>query len=154
MDGLFEVLDEARTRGKIGAFGVSSADLRVIAAVTRVRKCRIAQTLVNPLTTEALVTFLTSTREAEDLELVANGVFMDAPPASTETGDRALNSDSLPRRSSRNADLGFTKAQLLIRHAAALGPVKVVLVGTSNPAHLAEDVTALATPATYEDLLA
>jgi aryl-alcohol dehydrogenase-like predicted oxidoreductase len=153
MEGLFDVLDEARTRGKIGAFGVSSSDLHVIDAVTRVRKCRIAQTAVNRLTTEALGTFLTSTRGAEDLELVANGVFMDAPPHNMEMAGPTLNPDSLPEHSSRNAEHGFTRAQLLIRHAAALDQVKVVLVGTSDPAHLAEDVAALATPATSEDLL-
>ena len=144
MDGLFEVLDEARTRGKIGAFGISSADLRVIAGVARVRECRIAQTAVNPRTTEALMTFLNSTRRVENLELVANTVLIDGPLHNGEASGQNRNTDSPPR----SADLRLTRAQLLIRHAAALNQVRVVLVGTSDPAHLAEDVAALATPAT------
>jgi aryl-alcohol dehydrogenase-like predicted oxidoreductase len=153
MDGLFEVLNEARTRGKIGAFGVSSADLRVIDAVTKVRKCRIAQTPVNPRTTEALLAYLNSVCEAEDLELVANTVLTDTSLQDAATRGRTLNANSLPQRGSQSAKLRFTKSQLLIRHAAALNQVKVVLVGTSDPAHLAEDVAALATPARHEDLL-
>lgn len=153
MDGLFEVLDKARTQGKIAAFGVSSPDLRVIDAVTKVRKCKIAQTAVNPRTTEALITFLNSTPEAEDLELVANTVLIDAPVHNMKTRGQTLNPDSLTQHSSRSAELRLTKAQLLIRHAAALNQVKVVLIGTSDPAHLAEDVASLATPARYEDLL-
>ncbi len=154
MDGLFEVLSEARTRGKIGAYGVSSTDLRVIEAVTRVRKCTIAQTAVNPSTTEALMKFLNSTHGVEDLELVANGVLSGALLPNTETRGRAVNTDSLsPQPDSRSADTGLTKAQLLIRHAAALNQVRVILIGTSNPVHLAEDVAALANPARYEDLI-
>jgi pyridoxine 4-dehydrogenase len=155
MDGLFEVLGDARARGKIGAFGISSADLRVIDAVTRVHKCRIAQTAVNPRTTETLMTFLNSTGEGEAPVLVANGVLTGTSLQGMKRRDRALNTDSLPsQHGSRGANLKLTEAQLLIRHAAALNQVKVVLVGTSDPAHLAEDVAALATPARYEDLLA
>jgi aryl-alcohol dehydrogenase-like predicted oxidoreductase len=48
----------------------------------------------------------------------------------------------------------LSKAHLLIRHAAALPQVRVVLTGTTNAAHLAENVAALALPLTPEDLLA
>jgi aryl-alcohol dehydrogenase-like predicted oxidoreductase len=155
MDDLFEVLDDARARGKIGTFGISSADLRVIDAVTKVHKCRIAQTAVNPRTTEALRTFLNSMREAEAPVLVANGVLTGTSRQGIKPRDQALNTGSLTsQHRTKGANQKFTKAQLLIRHAAALNQVKVVLVGTSDPAHLAEDVAALATPARYEDLLA
>ena len=153
MDGLFDALNEARTSGKIGAFGVSSTDLRVLDAVIRVRKCRIVQTAVNPRTTEALMTFLNSTRESEDLELVANSVLVGGSLHSIETSGQALNPDSLAQPGPPSEKPRFTKAQLLIRHAAALNRVRVVLVGTSDPAHLAENVAALVTPATYEDVL-
>jgi aryl-alcohol dehydrogenase-like predicted oxidoreductase len=146
MDALFEVLDEAKTHGKIGAYGVSSDDLRIIDAMARVRKCKIAQTAVNPQRTQELMTFLNSTHEVRDLELVANTVLAGR--------DKALDTElPIPRNGERGASLGLNGAQLLIRHAAALRQVRVVLIGTSNAAHLAEAVSALATPARYEDLL-
>ena len=66
----------------------------------------------------------------------------------------ASDIESLMRRAGApHAKPGLNRVQLLIRHAAALPRVKAVLVGTSNPAHLAEAVAALATPAGQEDLL-
>ena len=77
MDALFEVLDEAKARGKVAVYGVSSDDLRIIDAVARVRKCKIAQTAVNPQRSKELIAFLNSMDKIGDLELVANSVLAD-----------------------------------------------------------------------------
>lgn len=143
MDALFEVLEEAKANGKITAYGVCSPDLRVIDAVTRVRKCTIAQTAVDPQRTKALMTFLNSAHELGDLELIAHGAIR---------GGRLLDLEASGQEG--GAGPGFKKAQLLVRHAAAVKQVRAVLIGTTNPLHLAESVTALATPITHRDLLA
>jgi aryl-alcohol dehydrogenase-like predicted oxidoreductase len=144
MDALFEVLEEAKTNGKIAAYGVSGDNLRVIDAVTKARKCPIAQTAINPRTTEALMSFLASAPAIGGLELVANSVIKAGPPPSRESRSQVGNTGPLP----------LTNAQLLVRHAAAVEQVRVVLIGTSKPIHLAEGVAALATPTTCKDLLA
>ena len=64
MDGLFEVLDQAKKQGKIAVYGVSSDDLRVVEAAARVRNCRVAQTAVNPSRAKELVAFLEAIPEA------------------------------------------------------------------------------------------
>lgn len=146
MDGLFEVLDQAKKQGKIAVYGVSNDDLRIVEAAARVRDCRVAQTEVNPSRAKELAAFLEATPDVGGLELVANHVLMSS---STASDIESL----LPRAGALHDKPGLNRVQLLIRHAAALPRVKVVLIGTSNAAHLAEAVAALATPAGQEDLL-
>ena len=155
MDALFEVLEEAKANGKIAAYGVCSPDLRVIDAVTRVRKCTIAQTAVDPQRTPALTTFLDSAHRLKDLELIAHGAIRGGRLLDLKAGGQARGTGSqLPEHHERGPALGFNKAQRLVRHAAAVKQVRAVLIGTANPAHLAESVAALATPTTYRDILA
>lgn len=146
MDELFEVLDQARKQGKIAVYGVSSeGDLQIVEAVARVRNCKVAQTAGNPSRAKELTAFLEATPGVGDLELIANHVLSGGA-----AGDSAARP---PRAGAPPARSGLNRVQLLIRHAAALPQVKVVLVGTSNAAHLSEAVAALATPAGQEDLL-
>jgi pyridoxine 4-dehydrogenase len=145
MDGLFEVLDQAKKQGKIAVYGVSTEDLRIVEAAARVRNCSVAQTEVNPSRAKELATFLEATPDARNLELVANHVLGGTTASDIEF--------LLPRAGVRHAKFELNRAQLLIRHDAALPRVKAVLVGTSNPVHLAEAVAALATPVGQEDLL-
>ncbi len=56
----------------------SSLGLGVIREVARVRRCKVAQTAVNPLTTDALRSFLKSADETRTVELIGNRVFIGA----------------------------------------------------------------------------
>ncbi len=154
-DDVFGVLSEAHAAGKIGVFGVSSPDLGVISEVARVRCCKVAQTAVNPLSTDALRSLLKSADKAGAVEFIANRVligavlFSDAPK-----GSPSAIADLQRRLDSLSAERGVSKAHLLLRHAAAVPQVRVVLTGTGNPAHLIQNAAALATAPKPEDLLA
>ncbi len=154
-DDLFEVLDEALAAGKIGMYGVSSPDPAVISAVSQVRGCAVGQTAVNPQSTDALVATLESIDKAESLDLIANHVFMARTLLSALPPKNSSQSlaDLLRKIDSLSKERGLSKAHLLLRHAAAVPRVRVVLSGTSNPSHLTQNVVALAAPATPEDLL-
>lgn len=141
MEHLFSILDEMRTAGKIGSYGVCSGDAEIVRAVVHTNRCNIVQTAVNPLVTETLRSALNSVAGPNRAELAANHVLADGLRAAT-------------RLDALCAERGVTKAHLLIRHAAAVHNVRVVLTGTSNPAHLADNAAALALPVTSEDLLA
>jgi pyridoxine 4-dehydrogenase len=155
-EDVFEVLNEARAAGKIGAFGISSPDLGVISGVTRVRRCSVAQTAVNPLTTDALGSFLKSAAETGTVELIGNRVLIGAVLLSRAApkGLSPAMADLQRRLDSLSAERGLSKAHLLLRHAAAVPHVRVVLTGTGNPAHLIHDAAALAIPPEPADLLA
>jgi pyridoxine 4-dehydrogenase len=145
-DGLFEVLEEAKKQGKIANYGVSSDDLEIVESAARVRNCRVAQTAINPSSFKELTALLDAAPDAASLEFIANHVLGGNQPP--EGGGSSAARSSLPAGRS-----GLNRVQRLIRNAAALPHVKVVLIGTSNVAHLAEAVAALATPARQEDLL-
>lgn len=155
-DDVFGVLSEARAAGKIGVFGVSSPDLGVISEVVRVRGCKVAQTVVNPLSTDALRSFLSSAAMAGVVEFIANRVFIGAVLLSDAVpmGSPSAIVDLQRRLDSLSAERGVSKAHLLIRHAAAMPQVRVVLTGTGNPAHLIQNAAALAAAPKPEDLLA
>jgi pyridoxine 4-dehydrogenase len=146
MSELFEVLDEAKKQGKIAVYGVSSDDLRIVEAAARLRNCKVAQTAANPSRAKELMAFPEATPDVGGLELIANHVL-----GGSSTAGHIERPGSRPGTSTSKS--GLNRVQLLIRHAAALPRVKVVLIGTSNAAHLAEAAAALATPARQEDLL-
>ena len=163
-DELFSTLDDARKAGKIGSYGVCSADARIIRAVVDAGRCEIVQTAVDPLVTGELRSALASTGEprqpgrVEAVEVVANHVLGHLRPPSPIAGEVAGEvvqpGALLDRRlDSLSAERGVSRAHLLIRHAAALGGVRVVLTGTGNPGHLADNAAALALPTAEEDLL-
>ena len=156
MDDLFSTLDEARTAGKIGTYGVCSPDPEIIRAAVNADRCAVVQTAVNPLLTNRLLAALESVSEPSRVEIVANNVLAEGlRPA---VGGTADSQQAMLNLSGRLAVLsrerGVSKAHLLIRHAATLSNVRVVLTGTSNLAHLAENAAALALPVTPKDLLA
>jgi aryl-alcohol dehydrogenase-like predicted oxidoreductase len=162
LDELFSTLDDARTAGKIGTYGVCTPDPQIIRAVVDAGRCEVVQTAVDPLTTDQLRSALESVSEPGRVEVVANHVLghlrphTAAPgePASAVGGAAVSSAVLLDRRlDARSAEREMSRAHLLIRHAAALGNVRVVLTGTGNPAHLADNAAALALPTTEEDLL-
>jgi aryl-alcohol dehydrogenase-like predicted oxidoreductase len=154
-DDVFSVLEEARVAGKIGVYGVSSSEPTVIKAAFEVRGCAVAQTIVNPLSTDAITELLTTKDSVRSVELVGNHVLLEQllGPEAPSNGLSPHWAELARKLDSRSAERGLTKAQLLLRHAAAVAPVRVVLTGTSSPAHLAENVAALAAPPRAEDLL-
>jgi aryl-alcohol dehydrogenase-like predicted oxidoreductase len=154
-DDLFEVLAEAQVAGKIGTYGVSSPEPGVISAVATASPCRVAQTAVNPLSTAPLLHMLTGTAGEKAPELIANHVLMGSVllSATAQKGATPAVVDLARKLEALSADRGVSKPALLLRHAAAVPHVQVVLTGTSDPAHLSENVAALAAPAGPEDLL-
>jgi pyridoxine 4-dehydrogenase len=153
-DDLFQVLADAHAAGKIGMYGVSSSDPEVISGVAKARRCGVAQTTVNPLSTGNLLDILTSTEEASGVELIANHVLMGSALLSAAPRKSPPAVASLARQlDSLSAERGLSKLALLLRHAAAVPQVRVVLTGTGNPFHLSQNVAALAAPPTPEDLL-
>ena len=154
MDDLFSVLDAARADGKIGVYGVCGGNAEIIGAVVDANRCEVVETAVEPLVTSRLQASLGSVGDSRRVEVVANHVLAGhlSPPAA----ERARQADTLldKKLNLLTAERGVPRANLLIRHAAALHNVRVVLTGTSNPAHLAQNVAALELPVTSEDLLA
>ena len=160
-DELFSTLDDARTAGKIGSYGVCTSDIRIIRAVVDAGRCEIVQTAVDPLVTGELRSTLAPAGEpgrVEVVEVVANHVLGHLRPRGPIAGEIAgevMQPGALldRRLDSLSAERGVSRAHLLIRHAAALGGVRVVLTGTGNPGHLADNAAALALPTAEEDLL-
>jgi aryl-alcohol dehydrogenase-like predicted oxidoreductase len=155
MEHLFAVLDGARVAGKIGAYGVCTPDPQSIRAVINANRCEAVQTAVDPLSTDRLRTALESVTAPDRVEVVANHVLGRLRPHAATGGETDHAAALFDRRLDElSAERGVSKAHLLIRHAAALNNVRVVLTGTSNPAHLADNAAALALPVMQEDLLA
>jgi aryl-alcohol dehydrogenase-like predicted oxidoreductase len=155
MDDVFEALDQARSAGKIGAYGVCSQDPDIIRATVSVGRCEVVQTGVDPLGTPRLTATLASAPTRARVEVVANNVLtgLRRPPVvGAAEGTRAA-ADLGENLEALSTERGVSKAHLLVRHAAAVTNVRVVLTGTSNPVHLAENVAALNLPVTQEDLL-
>jgi aryl-alcohol dehydrogenase-like predicted oxidoreductase len=154
MDDLFAVLDDARAAGKIGVYGVCSGDAGIIGAVTEAGRCSVVETAADPLAAGRLVSALGPAAEAGRVEVIANHVLAGAvhSPAGAGAPPAAVSLDQ--KLSLLAAERGLSRVQLLIRHAAAVPGVRVVLTGTSDPAHLAQNVAALELPVTAEDLLA
>lgn len=156
MDELFSVLDDARAAGKIGVYGICSGDTEVIRAAVDANRCAVVETAVEPLVTGRLRAALGSAYGPRSVAVVANHVLaggMRSPVVATpEAQEAAALLDS--KLNALSAERGVSRAQLLIRHAAAFHDVRVVLTGTSDPTHLAQNVAALELPVTSEDLLA
>lgn len=154
LDELFSTLDDARRAGKIGCYGVCTPDPQIIRAVVAAGRCEIVQTAIDPLATAGFRTALETLGDPGRVEVVANHVLghrLAHDPAAGEAPPAAVQLDR--RLDALSAERGMSRAHLLIRHAAALGNVRVVLTGTGNPAHLADNAAALALPTTEEDLL-
>lgn len=149
-DDLFAALDEARAAGKIGIYGVCSGSAEVVRAAVEAGRCEVVETAADPLASAALAAALGPWA----VEVVANHVMAGAlrsPAAPRSETSAALLERKL---SVLTAERGVSRSHLLLRHAAAVPHVRVVLTGTSDPAHLAQNVAALEQPVTTEDLLA
>jgi aryl-alcohol dehydrogenase-like predicted oxidoreductase len=153
---LFGVLREAHIAGKIGIYGVSSSDPGVIKAVAEVQRCGVAETGVNPLATDAIRATLKPAEGTGTVELIANHVLIATTLLSGPVSKRSPSAmaDLARKLDSLSAERGVSRVHLLLRHAGAVPQVRVVLTGTNNPAHLAENVAALAEPPRPEDLIA
>ena len=156
MDDLFSVLDAARAAGKIGVHGVCSENTEIIRAAVHSNRCEIVQTAGSPRVTHTLLSALDSVGQSHIIEVIANHVLgADVRPPAAAAAKTCSSPVLLSKKLDElSAERGVSRAHLLIRHAAAVPNVRVVLTATSNPVHLAENVNALAVPVTAEDLLA
>ncbi|KJL43810.1 aldo/keto reductase [Microbacterium trichothecenolyticum] len=139
-DEAHEILQEAQRSGVIAHFGVSTDMPRTIAAVRDAWGCPVAETAVNPWS-------LASAAPASmtGVDLIANRVM----------GSEALRVQLLDREAASSAPHRAAPiARRLLRHAAAVPGVKVILTGTMEPAHLRDNARAIDTPVTAEDLIA
>jgi len=156
MDDLFEVLDEARAAGKIGSYGICSKDTDIIRAACIAGRSDVWQTAADPPATHGLLAAIKSVEEPDTVELIANHVLSGC--LVTPSPDARIPLEmAIPlgqKLDALCAERGVSRAHLLIRHAAALPNTRVVLTGTTNPAHLAANAAALSEPVTAEDRLA
>ncbi len=134
-DALHGVLLEAVQSGLIRQFGVSSNDVDTLRAIESKWGVACAETMVNPASAIG--------RGDVDLgrfDLIANHV-------------AGVTSQSHPGMADRLHDEAGARHAQLLRHAAAVPGVKVVLTGTSNVQHLRANAAALERPSTAADLL-
>lgn len=137
-DEVRDILRDAQRAGLIARFGVSSDEPATIDAVGRAWGCEVAETGVNRWSeghgTEAA---------AGRVDLIANHVM--GTPAQREQLLARESASSTPHRAA-------PLERRLLRHAAAVPGVKVVLTGTGDPAHLKENARAFDTPVSAADL--
>lgn len=137
-DEAHEILRAAHSDGLIAEFGVSSDTIMTIRSVREAWGSACAETAVNPLNSTEL-----ASGALADLDLIANHV-MDA---------RDLREVSIPAGEHGSDGPASSLRARLLRHAAAVPGVKVVLTGTSNPDHLRQNAAAFAHPISDADLI-
>ena len=131
-----DILREAQRSGMIAHFGVSSDDMPTIASVGQAWGCSVAETGVNRWTPAP-------GSLPPGLEVIAYHVM----------GTPAQREDLLARESaSSTPHPAAPMSRRLLRHAAAVPGVKVVLTGTADPAHLTLNARAFDTPVSAGDL--
>lgn len=135
-DDLMEVLTTAVASGKIRYLGVSGDDTEMIRAATCIPEFTVVQTR------------LPDTRPVPDsiwnnqgCAVIVNQVRRSTSSPLYEIAQHA------------GIERGLPPLHLLLRHAAVPPAVRVVLTGTSNPAHIAQNAAALSDPITADDKL-
>lgn len=136
-DEAHEILRAARSDGLIAEFGVSSDTITTIRSVHEAWGSCCAETGVNALSSTDL-----ASGTLADLDLIANHVMGAGDPQESffASGEHGSGHPAVSLRAR------------LIRHAAAVPGVKVVLTGTSNPEHLRQNAAALERRVTDADL--
>lgn len=134
-DELHHILREVQRSGMIAEFGVSSDSLDTIARFGDSWGTKCAETHVAPDGPAIL-----AKGALADFDVIANHVM----------GSFIKNADSL---GTNGKGPHFNSRQRLLRHAAAVPGVKVVLTGTSSLEHLRENAKAFETPVTSADLI-
>jgi len=133
-DELLGALRAAVSEGIVGQFGVSSNDVSLLHTVRSSWGCLCAETAVNPGSPASR-----QPSTLDGFQVIANHVVGSLASA---PGD-AMGSSAPARYSPRE----------LLRHAAAVPGVQVVLTGTSSVQHLRENALALESPISQADLL-
>jgi len=139
-DEALGILRDAQRSGAIAQFGVSSDEPRIIAAVGDAWGCKVAETPVNPWSRANAAT---------------SGVMGTDIIANQAMGSEARRVELLAREAATSAPHRAAPiARRLLRHAAAVPGVKVVLTDTTDPDLLRENARAVDAPVTREDLIA
>lgn len=134
-DELHHILTEVQRSGMIAEFGVSSDSLDTIARFGDIWGTKCAETHIAPHGPATLAEGILA-----DFDVIANhvmGSFINGPNSLGANGKGSQ----------------FHSRQRLMRHAAAVPGVKVVLTGTSTIEHLQENAKAFETPVTSADLI-
>lgn len=141
---LIATMGDALKSGKIRQFGISSDDPAVLRVAVELAECTVVQTHVSPFAGGGGFEETRTEMVAAGMSVVANHVLAgaDGPPSPVQ--------QAIARRAS---EVGLSQRGVLIRHAAAQPGVAVVLVGTSNPAHLRENASTCMTPVEADDVL-
>lgn len=133
-DEVLDILRDAQQAGLLAEFGISSDNLATIRNVHDTWGIRCAETGITPAHTKL------SQGELGEFDVIANHVMAGA-------------SQLPPFAAKENPHDWVGPRQRLLRHAAAVPGVKVVLTGTSNPQHLRENAAALEQPVSAADLI-
>lgn len=133
-DEIADVLRDARRAGMIAEFGVSSNDLPTIRAAQRAWGSMCAETQVNARSGAAH-----ALGSLADLDVIANHVMEPPKRAVSPAGEDAAGAPADHRQ--------------MLRFAAAVPGVKVVLTGTSSIGHLRQNAAAFDRPVTESDLI-
>lgn len=135
-EGLLDVLRSAVKNGKVRYFGVASDDPEVVLAASNIADCSVVQTKAGG--SDALGEVF---GRADGMSLVVNQA------TSSFSGPVQKAAEGTAR------ERGLSRLGVLLRHAAVAPAVRVVLTGTSNPAHLRENAQAFEAPLTEADNL-
>lgn len=133
VDELFDRLGELKRAGKIRHFGVSSNHAAVLESARRRPGVTLAQTAINPARPADLWPVL-SRLESAGFGVVANQIFNSGKLLAAK--DPVFQERIERVRQNRQ----MSAQQILIQFAAAQPAVFSVLTGTTNPAHLRQNV--------------
>jgi aryl-alcohol dehydrogenase-like predicted oxidoreductase len=140
---LFEVLRELKHQGKIRHFGASSHDAAVLESAPGVKGLAIAQTPVNPLRAENRE--ILPRLQAAGIGVIANQIFLSGKiTGAAAASDKEITEISVlkPRLESLADRKGISVNHLLIKYALGRPGVATILMGTTRPEHLKENVAA------------
>jgi aryl-alcohol dehydrogenase-like predicted oxidoreductase len=150
---LFDLLRHLKQEGKIRHFGVSSPDPVVLEGAFRVFNLSVIQTPVNPAQTATRNLF--SEFQKVKIGIIANQIFLSGKllDSAAQNGDDKKDFEkSKTALSSFAAARGISLSRLLIQYALAQPGVISVLTGTTNPAHLKQNVSDALAALSAEDL--
>jgi aryl-alcohol dehydrogenase-like predicted oxidoreductase len=137
---LFEALRDLKRQGKIRHFGVSSPEAAVLAGALRVPGIAVVQTPVNPAQTGHAAQ-LPELQRAK-IGVVANQIFLSGKLIGYAEEFARVKAELEALAAAK----GISLNRLLIQSALAQPSVAAALTGTTNAAHLKENVAdALAT---------
>lgn len=139
---LFELLRRLKQEGKIRHFGISSPESSVLSRAPGIPGLAVLETPVNPVQT-ATHSFFPQFEKAK-IGIIANQIFLSGKLL--DAGSFAPDEDKEIYRkkgglSSYAAARGLPLNRILIQYALSRPGIASILTGTTNPAHLKQNVS-------------